>query len=131
MTEHKGVCLEINGNQTLKLRRGSNKFKNYFKLLPVPFKIYADFECNVKRVEGSNRGQNNSYTEKYQDHITCIFAYKVVSVNDKFSKPVVLYGDEVGVYKFIDAIFKEYDYFRGVIKKYFNQNLVKIYACRR
>ena len=31
------------------------------------FKIYADFECNVKRVKSSDRGDrsdNSSYTEK-------------------------------------------------------------------
>ena len=32
-----------------------------------------------------------SYTEKYQDHIPCRFAYKVACIDDKFSKPVVLY----------------------------------------
>ena len=27
------------------------ELKNYFKQIPVPFKIYADFECNLKSVE--------------------------------------------------------------------------------
>ena len=48
LTEHKETCLKINVKQTLKLKSGSIKFKNYFKLLAVPFKIYADFECNIK-----------------------------------------------------------------------------------
>ena len=29
--EHKKICLKINGKQTVKLRSGSIKFKNYFK----------------------------------------------------------------------------------------------------
>ena len=29
--EHKEICLKINGKQTVKLRSGSIKFKNYFK----------------------------------------------------------------------------------------------------
>ena len=37
LAEHKENCLMING--------GSISFKNYFKQLPVPFKLYADFEC--------------------------------------------------------------------------------------
>ena len=32
-----------------------------------------------------------SYTKKYQDHIPCSFACKLVCVDDKFSKDVVLY----------------------------------------
>ena len=76
---HKKTCLEINSKQTVKLRSGSIKLKNYFKQLAVPFKIYADFKCNLKGVRGSDRN-NTSYTKKYQAHIPCSFAYKVVFV---------------------------------------------------
>ena len=77
LEEYKGLCLKINGEQTVKLRSGSLKFKNYFKQLAVPFKIYPDFECIVKRFKISDRGDrvdNTSYTEKDQDHILCSFA---------------------------------------------------------
>ena len=50
MVEHKEICLKINGKQIVKLRSGSIKFKNHFKQSVVPFKIYADFECNVKEL---------------------------------------------------------------------------------
>ena len=75
----------------------------------MSFKVYADFECNVKKVNSSDRsdkGENASYTEKYQDHIPCSFAYKVICVNDKFSKPAVLCRSENVVYKFIDELLK-------------------------
>ena len=93
LVEHKKVCWKTNGKQTVKLRSGSIKFKYYFKQLAAPFRIYADFECNVKRVKSGDRGDssvNNSCTKKNQEHIPCSFAYKVVCVDDKFSKPVVL-----------------------------------------
>ena len=64
LTEHKEVCLRINRKQTIKLRSGSIKFKNYLKQLTGSFKICADFECNVKRVKCSDRGKNASQTEK-------------------------------------------------------------------
>ena len=57
----------------MKLKSGSAKFKNHFKQLAVPFKIYADFETFLKRVRGSDRNNNTSYTEKYQKHIPCSF----------------------------------------------------------
>ena len=53
---HKENCLSINGKQSVKLEKGAIQFKNYFKQIPVPFKIYADPECNlegVKSYEGS------------------------------------------------------------------------------
>ena len=53
--------LIINGKQSVKLKIGSISFKNYFKQLPVPFKIYADFECLLKRVKSSHQN-NGSYT---------------------------------------------------------------------
>ena len=45
LSEHKEDCLVINGKQNVKLEKGFISFKNYFKQIPVPFKIYADFEC--------------------------------------------------------------------------------------
>ena len=43
---HKEDCLSINGAQAVKVEKGTIEFKNYFKQILVPFKIYADFECN-------------------------------------------------------------------------------------
>ena len=51
LTKHKEVCLSINGAQSVRLEKGTIEFKNYFKQIPVPFKIYADFECNLRGVE--------------------------------------------------------------------------------
>ena len=50
LLEHKENCLIMNGKQSVKLKSGSINIKNYFKQLPVPFKIYADFECILKGV---------------------------------------------------------------------------------
>ena len=51
LTKHKEVCLRINDAQSVRLGKGTNEFKNYFKQIPVPFKIYTDFECNLKSIE--------------------------------------------------------------------------------
>ena len=87
LSERKGDCLVINGKQIVKLESGIISFKNYFKQIPVPFKIYADFECVLKKVDGDIAcSSNSSYTRKYQNHVPCSFAYKVVCDNNKFSK---------------------------------------------
>ena len=48
MIKYKENCLSINGKQSVKLEKGIIEFKNYFKQIPVPFKIYAGFEYNLK-----------------------------------------------------------------------------------
>ena len=47
MIKHKEDCLSISGQLSINFEKRTN----YFKQLPVPFKIYADFECNLKNVE--------------------------------------------------------------------------------
>ena len=44
LIKHKKNCLSINGKQSVKLEKRIIEFKNYFKQMPVPFKIYADFQ---------------------------------------------------------------------------------------
>ena len=41
LTKHKEVRLSINGAQSVRLEKGTIEFKNYFKQIPVPFKIYV------------------------------------------------------------------------------------------
>ena len=65
MTKHKEICLRINGAQSVRLEKGAIEFKNYLKRIPIPFKIYADFECNLKSVE--------SYEGFYSKNIKFIF----------------------------------------------------------
>ena len=50
MVKHKENCLIINGKQSIKLKSGSIKYKNYCKQLAVLFKIYAHFESLSKGV---------------------------------------------------------------------------------
>ena len=51
LIKHKENCLRINGKQSVKLEKRIIEFENYFKQIPVPFKYYADFECNLRGVE--------------------------------------------------------------------------------
>ena len=51
LIKHKENCLSISGKQSVKLEKAIIEFENYFKQIPVSFKIYADFECNLRGVE--------------------------------------------------------------------------------
>ena len=112
MIKHKENGLSINGKQSVKLEEGIIEFENYFKQITVPFKIYADFECNLNNVK-CNKG---SYTEKNQDDIPCSFAYKIICIDDRFSKPTIIYRRENAAYEFIRAILEEYKYCKKIIK---------------
>ena len=68
--------MSINGAQSVWLAKRAIEFKNYFKQIPVPFNVYADFEYNLKSFEN----YEGSYSKKYHDHIPCTFAYKLACV---------------------------------------------------
>ena len=104
LKEHKEVCLSINGAQSVRLENVTNEFKIYFKQIPVSFKIYADFERNLESIES----YEGSYAKKYQNHISCSFAYKLICVNDKISKPFFVLRGENAAYEFKKSILKEY-----------------------
>ena len=80
MTEHKEDCLIINGKQSVKLKKGTIEFKNYFKQIPVLLKIYADFECNLEGVE--------SYEGSYTKNIK--ITYLVVLLTKLFALMISL-----------------------------------------
>ena len=65
LIKHKENCLSIISKQSVKLEKGIIQFANYFKQIPVPFKIYADFECNLRDVE--------SYEVSYMKNIKITF----------------------------------------------------------
>ena len=60
MQEPKEICLVINGEQSVKLKNGSIKFKHYFKQFSVPFKIDANFECLLKKKKRNDKNNNTS-----------------------------------------------------------------------
>ena len=96
LIKHKEDCLGINGKQSV----------NLDKKLPVPFKVYADFECNLRDVEI----YEDSYTKKFHEHVPCSYAFKVACIDDSFSKSIVVFRRRNAAYEFIKAILKEHKY---------------------
>ena len=91
LIKHKEDCLMINGKRNVKLQKGFISFKSFIKQIPVPFKIYADFDYLFESIDCGVDNDCFSYNKKYQHHIPCSFAYKVVCIDNKFGKDVALY----------------------------------------
>ena len=120
LTKHKEDCLSINGAQSTKVEKSTIEVKSYFKQISVPCRIYTDFEYNLKGVEICEV----SYSKKYQKQIPCRFAYKVVCIGDRHSKPIVVFRGKNSAYEFIKAILEEYEYCKKIIKN----TLTKIWS---
>ena len=66
-----------------------------------------------------------SYTKAYQTHEDCGYGYKVICCyDDKYSKYTRIYRGENAVYKFMEKMLEEVEYYKAVIKKHFNKPLV-------
>ena len=56
-------------------------------------------------------------TQKNINHIPCSLAYKIVCIDDRFTKPIVVYRAENAAYEFIQVNLKEYKNCRKVMNK--------------
>ena len=63
-------------------------FKNYFKKLPIPFVVYADFECFTKSIETCNPNPTDSYTIDYQKHEPSGFCFYIKGIVSNIFKPI-------------------------------------------
>ena len=64
-------------------------FKNYHKQLPIPFVVYADFECFTKPMNSCSPNPKESYNYNDQKHEPSGFCFYVKGVVDKKIKPII------------------------------------------
>ena len=53
--------------------------------MELPFIFYPDFESILIPKDNGKHNPDESYTNKYQKHVTWSYCYKLVCVDDKFS----------------------------------------------
>ena len=66
-------------------------FKHHFKKLPIPFVIYADFECFTKPINSCQPNRNKSFTQAYQKHESsgyCLYLKGLDGIKVNY-KPIV------------------------------------------
>ena len=82
LNNHKEVCLNINGAQSVRLEKRTIEFKYLFKQILVPFKIYSHFECILNNAE-SYEGYCSKYIKItfYVVLLTNLFVLMIDLVN--------------------------------------------------
>ena len=102
LKRHIKDCFEINSKQNNKIPKTGEyvKFKNYERKVKSPSIIHRDFERIL--VSEDN-----------------IYGYKLVCIDDRFSKPFKTYLDEDAVYNFINSMIEESRCCSDVMKKTF------------
>ena len=64
-------------------------FKNYHKQLPIPFVVYADFECFTKPMNTCSPNPKDSYNYNYQKHEPSGFCFYVKGIVNKNITPII------------------------------------------
>ena len=85
--------------------------------------IYAGFESMLVPEDNGMQNPDESYTNKYQKYVACSYGYKLVCVDDKFSKPFKSYSGEDAVHNFINSMIEESKYCTDIMRKHFNKEL--------
>ena len=71
------------------------KFKNVKNQVDAPFAVYADFESILRNLDDDN---------KYQEHLACSYAYKIVSNIPGIEFTPRLYVGDDAVEHFLDTL---------------------------
>ena len=101
LNNHKKQCLLINGSQGTIYETGTIKFKNFDKQIPIPFKIYADTECLLKRIDIPL----GKHTKLYQEEIPNSIGAKLVCIDDRFTLQTKIITGNNCVNDFIKWVF--------------------------
>ena len=66
------------------------KFENFNKQFPIPFVIYADFECFTKPMSNCSPNPEDSYSYNYQKHEPSGFCFYIKGINPDIKfKPII------------------------------------------
>ena len=88
-------------NQTVAVKMPKSNtflhFKNYDRQLPIPFVVFADFECFTKPMNSCCPNPKDSYNYNYQKHEPSGFCFYAKGITGKRIKPIIYtktYDDE-------------------------------------
>ena len=90
--KHISYC---SSNETVSVRMPPRNtmlcFNNYHKQLPIPFVVYADFECFTKPVNTCSPNPEKSYNYNYQKHEPSGFCLYIKGIDPNIKFKPILY----------------------------------------
>ena len=88
---HTKNCLVLNHSKSVLLPEEITyiNFQNLEKLTKAPFINYDGFECVL--IPSTDYIDFGSNANKYQDHILCSYGYKLIYLDERFSKAYKTY----------------------------------------
>ena len=119
LNNHKKRCLLINDIQVVKYETGIIKLKNIEKQTPIPFQVYPDAECFLKRI----KIDEGKYTKMYQKHIRNSLGAKLVCIDNRFTLPSIIFEGKNCINKFIKWIFTQEEQINQIVNEHFNKKL--------
>lgn len=118
LREHGTSCSKIAPQRVTMPKPGKEdilEFRNVKAQCPADFVIYCDFESYLNPIDTCGGDPERSSTTKLQKHHICAFGYKVVSTNEKYTKPVYIYTGSNAGQKFLERIMMERDEIYDII----------------
>ena len=122
LNQHKKQYLLINGCQAVNYKSGTIKFTNHNKQIPILFKIYADTECFLKRINS----YESEHTVKYQEDIPNFIGTKLVCIDDRFTLPSIIFKGKNCINKFITWVLDKQKWTKQITEQFFNKKLIMI-----
>ena len=119
LNNHRERCLSINGAQATIYEKGTIKFKNFDKLIPIPSKSYADSECFLKKTNIDL----SEHAKLYQKHIDNSMGAKLVCIHNRFTLPTKIFTGCNCINDFLKWIFEQEKKTNEIINKHFNKKL--------
>ena len=96
------------------------KLKNYERKIKSPFMIYSDFESILVQ---EDNGKQKNLIRTSMKNVVYSYDYKLLYVDDKFSKRLKSYLGKNAVYNFINSMIKESNYRCKVMKNILKKSL--------
>ena len=119
LNNHRERSFSINETQAVKYETRIIKFKNHEKQIAIPFKIYADTKCLLKKINIDEC----KYTKLCQKHIPNSIGAKLVCLDKWFTLPTIIFEGTNCINKFIKWIFKQQERIDQMINNYFKKKL--------
>ena len=96
------------------------KLKNYERKIKSPFMIYSDFESILVQ---EDNGKQKNLIRTSMKNVVYSYDYKLLYVDDKFSKRFKSYLGKNAVYNFINSMIRESNYRCKVMKNILKKSL--------